>query len=290
MRPSRLLRGVALVAGLVAAQAVVLSVAPAHASVPVTAVSANSASNSTATKTVTVDCPTGTFLYGAGGGTNGGSGNVALTAVVPEGAPPFRARVTATEVTAFAGNWNASAWASCASFTTNLQVVVTATASNAVSPKEAHASCPNGLGLYGTGFRVTGGTADVLVHDVIPGTSLAPRGSTTRATAQTGTAPTWRLESFGVCANPAPTMQVVQAQTTFTSTSSKGLSQTCPAGTAAQGVGAQALGENPGTAVDGRIALTTMANLFTTAGSAGAAENGAVAGNWRLQVYVICAN
>ncbi|MBP2335737.1 hypothetical protein JOF41_001915 [Saccharothrix coeruleofusca] len=47
---------------------------------------------------------------------------------------------------------------------------------------------------------------------------------------------------------------------------------------------------SPGDAVDGRIALSTTAALTTTSGSAGAAENGAVADNWQLRTYVICSD
>jgi hypothetical protein len=286
MKRRRLLWGAVLVAGLVT-----LPAAPAHAVSSIQVVSGSSASNSTSSKTITVDCPVGSFLYGTGGGITGGSGSVSLDAAVPEGSPPFRARVTATELGAFSGNWSVSAYATCGPFTTNLQVHSTPAGQSTALTKERAVSCPTGQGLYGTGFRVTGGGGGVLVHDVIPGTSISPRGVTVRATARPGFAPNWGLEAFGVCATAAPTMRVEQALTTSTTTPSKGINRTCQtAGTVAHGVGVQTLSESPGTAVDGRIALVTNAALFSTVGSAGAAANGTVAENWRLQVYVICSN
>jgi hypothetical protein len=270
MKRRRLLWGAVLVAGLVT-----LPAAPAHAVSSIQVVSGSSASNSTSSKTITVDCPLGSFL----------------DAAVPEGSPPFRARVTATELGAFSGNWSVSAYATCGPFTTNLQVHSTPAGQSTALTKERNISCPTGQGLYGTGFRVTGGGGGVLVHDVIPGTSISPRGLTVRATARPGFAPNWGLEAFGVCATAAPTMRVEQALTTSTTTPSKGINRTCQtAGTVAHGVGVQTLSESPGTAVDGRIALITNAALFSTVGSAGAAANGTVAENWRLQVYVICSN
>ena len=296
MKRSRLLLwGVALAAGLLTAPAIALPVAPAQAVNSITVVSANSASNSLTTKTITVDCPLGTSLYGPGGGITGGGGNVALEAVVPEGNPPFRARVTARELGAFTGNWSVSAWASCGPFTNNLQVVPGNRASSTATTKEIDARCESagaGLRLYGTGFRVNGGVGNVLVHDVIPGTSISPRSVTVRATARPGFTPNWGLDAFAVCATAAPTMGIEQASTTSTSSSSKGInSQNCPTGTFAHGVGSQTSAPAPNTtAVDGRIALTTTAALFTALGSAAAAENGTVSDNWRLQVYVVCSN
>jgi hypothetical protein len=291
MKRSRLLWGAALIAGLVTTQTVALSAAPAHAVSSISVVSSSSASNSTASKTITVECPLGSFLYGTGGGVTGGTGSVSLDAAVPEGNPPFRARVTATELGAFSGNWSVSAWATCGPFTNNLQIISTPASPSTATVKERSISCPTGLGLYGTGFRVSGGGGNVLVHDVIPGTSIAPKGLTVRATARPGFAPNWGLEAFGICATAAPTMRVEQALTTLTSSATRGINRTCTtAGTVAHGVGVQTLSENPSTAVDGRIALSTVADLFSTVGSAGAAENGAVAENWKLQVYVICSN
>lgn len=291
MKRSRLLWGVALIAGVVAAQAVVVPVAPAHAVSSTEIVSNTSASNSTASKTITVECPIGSFLYGAGGRLFGGSGSVSLDAAVPEGSPPFRVRVTATELGAFSGNWSVAAVGTCGPFTTNLAVHSTPASPSTARVKERSISCPTGQGMYGTGFRTSGGGGNVVVHDVIPGVSFAPRSVTVRATARPNASPNWGLEAFAICATAAPTMRIQQTSTALDSTTQKGTSLTCStAGTVAHGAGVQTLSENPSTAVDGRIALSTVGNLISAGASGSAAENGTVNENWRLQVYVICSN
>jgi hypothetical protein len=216
--------------------------------------------------------------------------DVELEAVVPSGSPPNRVTVTALEVDSFAGSWSVTAFAICGPSTTFLQVVSASTSSSSTSPKEANVRCPSGLALYGTGFAIHSGNGTVLVHDVLPGISSSPRSLTVRATARPGFTPFWSLDAFGICANPATTMRIVLAQTALDSTATKSVNEVCPSGTRPHGVGAQTLSENPGNAVDGRVVLQTMAALASTVGSAGAAENGSVSTNWRLQVQVICAS
>lgn len=290
MKRSRLLWGAAaLVAGLLTPVAVAL---PAQAVVPITVVTATSPSNSEAVKTITVTCPTGRFLYGAGGSIVSGAGSVSLEAVVPEGnnpgGPPTRAVVRAGELLTFSGSWSVSATATCGVSTTGLRVFSTAPGTSTETTKERNLSCPTGQALYGTGFRLSGGGGNAVVHDVIPGVSFAPRSLTVRATARPGAIPNWGLEAFAVCANPATTMRIQQAVGALDSNTPKSVSGLCPSGTVAHGAGAQTLSQNPGTAVDGRIALNTMSNLSSTTGTAAAAEHGTVTNDWRVQVYVIC--
>lgn len=291
MKRSRLLWG-ALVAAVVSASTVA---PPAAQAVPTTTLASNvSAVNSASSKTVGVDCPTGfPFLYGPSGGVTvvtGAFGHVALKSVVPVGNPPTRAEVTAVELGTFTGTWSVSVFAICGPFSTNLQVIPDSEGPNTLTTKEAAVSCPNSDGLYGTGFRLTGDGGNVLVHDVIPGTTLSPKGVTVRATTRAGT-PNWQLEAFGICAQRAPTMRVEQVSTNPNSNPSNSISRVCQtAGTRAHGVGAQTFGDPAGTNVDGRIALTTMALLSTFSGGAIGGETVDVPENWRIQVYVICAN
>jgi hypothetical protein len=296
MKPSKLLWGAALVAGLVTALTVALPPAPAHALPPTKVVTGESANNSVSPKSVTVQCPPeAPFLFGPGGGIDGGivggNGSVALQEVAPLDNPPTRFRVTAAEVGNFTGSWKVQAFGICGLFTAGLQVITDTVAQSTLTPKEADARCPTGLALYGTGFRITGGNGTALVHDVIPGTTIAPRGVTVRGSARPGLSPSWRLDGFAICANPAFTMRIEQSLTNPSTTSPKSITDTCPAGTFAHGMGAQTSAEAaPSTGVDGRIALTTMAPLFTTLGGTIAAAIGTVSDNWRLHVYVICSS
>jgi hypothetical protein len=300
MRPVRLLWGAVLVAGLATAPAVALPAPPAQATPNTIIVSAESARSSSSTKTMPLDCPsTHPFVYGPGASINlisGTAGSVAVESVVPIGGQPRSIEVTAVELGTFTGTWSVIAWAVCGSFTADMQVVTGTTAQNTTASKSIDAGCDTGLGdaMYGTGFRITGGARNVLVHDVIPGTSVDPRGVTVRATARPGTTPNWKLEAFAICANESPTMRIVQASTLPNSNSSNGVSRICPVvgGTQlrAHGYGVQTLGDPAGTNVDGRIALITTAPLSTLSAGAGGVENGAVAQSWRVIVYVICSN
>lgn len=298
MKPVRLLWGAALVAGLVTAPAVALPVAPAQATPNTIVVSAESTRSSSSTKTQTLDCPsTHPFVYGPGASINlisGTAGSLAVESVVPIGAQPRSIEVTAVETGTFTGTWSVIAWAVCGSFTADMQVIPGATAQNTAVSKSVDAGCDTALGdrLYGVGFRVTGGARNVLVHDVIPGTSIQPRGVTVRATARLGTTPNWKLEAFAICANASPTMRIVQAATVPNSNPSNGVSRVCPVVDGVQlrahGYGVQTLGETA--TVDGRIAMVTTAPLSTLSAGAGATENVAVAQTWQVIVYVICSN
>jgi hypothetical protein len=289
MHRSKLLAPVAVVittAGLLLA-------APAQAVSATTVVSQRSSLvGSETTKTVRVACPSGQFVYGPGAAiSSGAGGNVTLQKVVALGSPPDLVEVTATEVNgSFGGSWNVTAYAICGPLTPNLQVVSSsAVGPSTASPKEANVSCPTGLRLYGTSFEIVGGNGNALVHDVLVGIPSSPRSLTVRATARPGAAPSWSLRAIAICANPATTNRVVQLQTALDSSASKSVNHVCPAGTIPHGVGAQTLGD-PGTAVDGRVTIRTMAALATTVASVNANELGSLLENWRAQVYVICAN
>lgn len=295
MKPVRLLWGVVLLAGLFAA----LPAAPANATTQTTVVSAVSANNSLSPKEVTVTCPAPSFpnLYGPGGAITGGGGNVSVSAVIPEGSPLNRVRVRAVELGAgTTDSWRVEAWAICGPFTANLHAEPQSIASSTARTKTANPPCPTNQALYGTGFSLNGNsTGDVIVHDVIPGPvgGGTPRSVTVRATARPGVTPSWGLTGYSICANPAPSMRVVQQIVGPDSNTTKSTTLGCGElpGTVPQGVGIQTAGPaGSGELVDGRIALRTNVGLFTTLGGAIATENGAVADSWRLFLYVICAN
>ena len=290
MRRSRLLLlGATLVAGLVTVPVVALPVAPAHAVAPTVVESEPSPTNLDGVKEITVECP-GSFVYGAGGFiTGGGTGRVAIQAVVPEGSPPTRVRVTAAALGLVSSAWNVSAWATCGPLTTGLQVVPESLTESLTQTKEVSPSCPTGMGLYGTGFRITQGNGNVLIHDVIPGTSVSPKGVTVRATMRPNSGVFWGLTGYAICANRASTMRIEQATTTATSNPTRNIDRICSdSATFAHGVGVQTF--SAGDEVDGRITLSGMAALNNRSGFAAAGENGTVNENWQLRVYVICSN
>lgn len=290
MKRSRLLLlGATLVAGLVTVPVVALPVAPAHAVVNTEVESAASASNTASVKEIPVNCDQGEFAYGGGGSiTGGGTGNVALQAVAPVGNPPTGFRVRAASLGSAVGSWSVTAWAMCGTFTAGLQVVPDTDGPNTVLSKETDSRCPEPTRLYGTGFRISNsGDGTALVHDIIPGTSVTPRGVTVRATARPGLTPNWRLDGFAICANPAASMGINQATTNPSSNPSHSLTKVCENGDRfLHGLGAQTLG--PASA-DGRIALSSMFPTSNRSGGAIAGENAnAVPESWQLRIYVVC--
>ncbi|HEX6360708.1 hypothetical protein [Actinophytocola sp.] len=290
MKRSRLLLlGATLAAGLITTSAIALPVAPAHAVANPEVESRQSANNTQSVKELSVPCDQGEFAYGGGGSiTGGGAGNVALQAVVPVGNPPTAFRVRAAALGAVTGAWNVTAWAICGTFTAGLQVVPDSDGPNTVRSKETDSRCPTGMQMYGTGFEISpSGNGTVLVHDIIPGITLAPRSVTVRATARPNMTPNWSMDGFAICANPAATKRIDQAQLVPGSNPSRSVSKACENGsTFAHGLGAQTFGSD--TNLDGRLALSSMFPPSNRSGGAIAGENGTVNENWQLQVYVIC--
>ena len=292
MRRTKLLGRTAL-AILILSGVQLVSAPSARAVGSTTVVSAESLTSSTLSKTVTVTCPTGQFVYGPGAAISGGNGSVTLERMFPVGSPrPTQVTVMARVVGNFSGDWSVTAYAICGVSTTSLQVVAGPVVSpDSTSPKESIVRCPSNLRLYGTGFDTTGGIGSVYVHDIIPGASVSPVSVTVRATERAGYTGRWSLRAYGICSNPAQSMRVVQADSATDSTSPKSVNHVCPSGLRPHGVGVQTLGPlGTGTAVDGRIVIDAVAALAATVGSTRASEISAIADNWRLQTYVICAN
>lgn len=291
-RSTSLLLGAVLVAGLVTAPVVLLPGTPAHAVPNTESKSATSAFNTQPVKEFSVSCDLGEFAYGGGGSINidgGPTGNVALQSVVPLGNPPTGFKVRAAALSSGIGSWSVTARALCGASTTNMQVVSDNAGPSSLRTKETVARCPDTLRMYGTGFD-TSPTSDgtVLVHDVIPGTTLSPRSVTVRATARPDMSPNWSLVAYAICANPAATMRIDAASSTSSTSGTRDISKACTNNaTFAHGLGVQTFGATD--AVDGHIALNAMqpANNRTVRGIA--AVNGTIGEAWQLRVYVICA-
>src|SRR5688572_3957905 len=85
-----------------------------------------------------------------------------------------------------------------------LEVVTTATGSDSASPKSIVATCPVGKRVVGTGMYIDG-SGGAQSHVVL--SEIVPASTTVRVTAhegQGGTAATWWLRAFAVCAEPLP--------------------------------------------------------------------------------------
>jgi hypothetical protein len=149
-----------------------------------------------------VTCPSGKRVVGAGGEITGGGGDVVLTHFKPNGA--------LTNVSA-AGNldapsgaafpWSVTAVAVCASPPPGLELVSITGEPDSDSAAGITASCPSSKNLLGTGADIVNGGGEVVLDDVRPGPALTSV-SVTGLEQETGSARTWSLSAFAICANP----------------------------------------------------------------------------------------
>ncbi|GIH05490.1 hypothetical protein Rhe02_35570 [Rhizocola hellebori] len=158
-----------LLTGLIATLTVaLLPSVPAAASVADHYLTETSASDSSSPKTITVTCPDGQIVYGFGGATQDGDGQVALTSILPN------IGLTAVTVVAQArggwtGNWSVMAVASCwAPGNLALHRVVTTNGT-----ASATASCQGEKIVYSTGFVVTSTSGNPFIDSVVPSFDLS---------------------------------------------------------------------------------------------------------------------
>jgi len=156
----------------------------------------------------TAMCPSGKSLLGTGADLIGAYGEVTVEAIMPNGGPataPTSVFVRAYESDPpYFSDWTVIAYAICAntSAVPGLMRVAQSSAYNSDSPKIAHATCPAGKLLTGTG-ALAKGEGEVVLH------ALRPAGpSTTELNRNTVSAyeedpysNNWPMQAFAICAN-----------------------------------------------------------------------------------------
>jgi len=270
-------------AALAAGAAVLGTASAAHAAGTSIVVTAASVSGSPVSAFATATCPAGYNLVGAGGGIDGGGGDVVMTDVIPT-VSAGTVTVWGHEKGAFAGNWSVVAHAICDSVITGVVRIGVNTASNATTPKTVTPMCPAGKTLSGVGYQLQNGNGEVFPDDVSP--NFALDGALLTAYANGGYAANWSFSGYAICADlPAGAVpQRLAAVTAFNSFGSKSISTaTCPAGTRGVGVGGELTG-GVGNVVLDRIGPDAQVTLATTR----ADEFGAYANNWELLAYLVC--
>jgi hypothetical protein len=160
-----------------------------------------------------------------------------------------------------------------------LQIVSAVTVADSVSPKSVVATCPAGKRVIGTGVYLDGVAGDVVIDDLVPTASAVVATAYERGG---GTAASWWLRAFAICANPLPGLTIVSATTAATSAHKSG-SAACPTGTRVLGAGAAIAGGL------GEVVLDALWPDTTAVTAAGYEDVDGTTTNWTLTTYAICA-
>ncbi|GAB3848877.1 hypothetical protein ACFPIJ_58105 [Dactylosporangium cerinum] len=113
---------------------------------------------------------------------------------------------------------------------------------DSVSPKSAVAHCSNSsLDLLGTGFEVRDGFGQVTVTKVVPYADDAPSTDSVTVTAHeddTSIGTNWTITAYAICGYAAGPTTIESSNTSYSTASPKGKSQTCPVDRFNTGAGA----------------------------------------------------
>ncbi|WP_412539985.1 hypothetical protein R8Z50_29790 [Longispora sp. K20-0274] len=256
---------------------VAFAATPAEAALPGhQLVSTVSVSDSATTKSATATCPAGKQVVGAGAYIDGVEGQVILDDLIPTATT---VRATGYEIQGgTTANWWIRAFAVCASPLPGYEIVTTAGASSSAN-KTATAACPAGKQVIGSGAAVTGGLGQVVMGTMQPSST----GTTVIGYEDAdGTAATWYLTAYAICAT-APAGTEIVTSTTLSDSLNKSASPTCPAGKLPLGQGWAITTTEPGRVVSD-IAMPTANGAMAVA-----RESGAVGTSWSLSARVVCA-
>lgn len=148
--------------------------------------------------------------------------------------------------------------------------------------KTARAVCTGGKRVIGTGFRINGAPADVLLSALVPSdTAVEARASED----VDGTAANWTVTAIAVCANPLSGLEVVHQTLPSNVTGLQRRIETpCPGTKLLIGLGTEV-----SAGAEGHIALNQLIeSRGLSAGDGSNIDN--FTGPWTLTSYAICAN
>lgn len=281
-------RFVAVATATLAASVVLgaVSAGTASAAVPgLERVTKFSVSDSASSKSVSIQCPAGKQVIGVGADIGGdGFQGVVLDDISVD------SLLTSVTVTGFEtetgtnANWELKATAVCATPLPGLQRVQAISATDSQNTKSVTANCPVGKQLVGAGGEITGGLGQVVIDDVRPN-SLLTSVTVTGFEDVNGTASSWLVDAYAICANPLPGLQLATTSSP-TNTMGKRINASCPAGTRLL----NAAGEITGGL--GRVGMIEMAppNPLTESTNVAAIQmDSGPAVSWSLNAYAICA-
>ena len=170
----------------------------------------------------------GQQVTGLGGEVISGGQEVVLDRLRPD--PPNNALATAFEDEGgFAGSWQLSVNAVCATPFPGQEIVSATSAQNSVAAKGITATCPGTKRVLGAAGEVVNGLGQVFLSSARPSADLT--GATAFAVEdENGTNASWGVVARAICGEPPPGLERVSATSVSDSASSKSATATCPAG------------------------------------------------------------
>ena len=172
---------------------------------------------------------------------------------------------------------------SASAMMTQLEAVSRATVSSS-APKEITVWCPAGKRVVGAGADVTPGNGHVLIDAIRPNATLTSVTARARED-ENGTAATWYVAAYAVCAAPPSGLELRTATSASTS-QAKSAVAACPEGKRLLGLGGEITSANGQVLLDGLFpnAILTQATV-----NALEDESGNTAA-WQVSAYAICSN
>ncbi|MCG8921862.1 hypothetical protein [Lentzea sp. CC55] len=236
-------------------------------------------------KSATATCPAGMVVTGGGFSTATGVGNDG-SVVMDE----LLMRDTSVSGTAYedadgtSKNWGVTVFAVCANPLPGYEIKLGRSAViGSEHEKTAVATCSPGKSVMGGGFALTGATGDVVVDELLPGTSTV---STKAFEGKNGTTKNWFLDAYAVCAFQPTGWQIVNKAGPVHS-SGKITTLECPAGKKVLGP----MFDLTGSLGQAHMLSVLPQNVLREEVSIGALEDDdGTTNSWGLNNWQICAN
>jgi hypothetical protein len=275
--PRRLIPVLALVALVVPAGSASASVAAlqrvAQTTVP-----------SSTDKGISATCPPGKRLLGAAGGPTSLPGRLPLTAMRPDASLTSVFVAAAEDEAGVSSSWDVTAVGICATPPAGMERAVDTSMATSDN-KTATASCSAGKQVVGVGGEITGAAGEAWLDDLRPNpalTSVTVQG----VEDETGTAESWSVTAYAICANPVAGLYRLAVETSSTS-ASKHITPVCPTGTRLLSVGGELFGGA------GRM-LTSLGPFdfegLTTFQVHASEDHNGTSSSWLLRAFGICAH
>ncbi|QDY11078.1 hypothetical protein FJK98_31275 [Micromonospora sp. HM134] len=165
-----------------------------------------------------------------------------------------------------------------------LSIRTTVGPSNSVA-KSQSAVCPAGTTVIGGGGAITGSGLGQVGMDIVQPLADAGLYSVTGREDPDGVAGNWAVTATALCATPPAGLEVVTGHSVINSVNPKFLEVFCPVGKRAIGGGGAALALGSGAS---DVLLEDLRVNQSSVTVAGVEAGNAFAGNWSLDVSVVC--
>jgi len=161
------------------------------------------------------------------------------------------------------------------------QIVQASSVTDSATYKSVTVNCPAGKRVVGTGYHLLGAQGDVVLDDLIPGTTSVTVGA---GEDQDSTSATWKINALAVCANPLPGHEIVTVTSAFAPGTGRNAIATCPTGKRVVGTGA-ALSQGFGHISIGNL-ITDQQSVYAYAID----DQDGFSGGWSITAYAVCAD